>query len=263
MNIVLYPNAKINLGLRVLDRREDGYHNIETVFAPLSTHNDILELVEASELRLHQYGLAYELKDGNIENDLCVKAYRAVKKDFDIPPVAIHLFKGIPTGAGMGGGSSDAASVIRGLNTMFALGLSDERMAGYAATLGSDCSFFIYNRPMLGEGRGEILSDCTSKVVGEIVKGEKYYIKVVTPDIHVSTADAYASLTPDPNGHGLSALLEQPLSKWRDKVINDFETTVFAKHPELAEIKAGFYAQGAIYASMSGSGSAVYGIFKS
>ncbi len=262
MNIVLYPNAKINLGLRVLSRREDGYHNIETVFAPLSTHNDILELVESSQLHLYQYGLTYELKDGNIENDLCVRAYRAIKKDFDIPSVAIHLFKGIPTGAGMGGGSSDAAAVIRGLNTMFGLGLSNERLAQYAATLGSDCAFFIYNRPMLGEGRGEILSDCTSKVVEDIVKGEKYYIKVVTPDIHVSTADAYASLTPDPSGHGLSALLECPISKWRDTVVNDFETTVFAKHPELAAIKADFYAQGAVYASMSGSGSAIYGIFR-
>ncbi len=262
MNIVLYPNAKINLGLRVLNRREDGYHNIETVFAPLSTHNDILELVEASEVRLYQYGLTYELKDSNIENDLCIKAYRAIKKDFDIPPVAVHLFKGIPTGAGMGGGSSDAASVIHGLNTMFALGLSDERMAGYAATLGSDCAFFVYNRPMLGEGRGEILSDCTSSVVADIVKGEKYYIKVITPDIHVSTADAYASLTPDPSGHGLSASLDLPLSKWRDAIINDFEKTVFAKHPELAEIKADLYTQGAIYASMSGSGSAIFGIFR-
>ncbi len=262
MNIVLYPNAKINVGLRVLNRREDGYHNIETVFVPLATHNDILELVEASELELHSYGIDYELKDGNIENDLCVKAYRAIAKDFDIPPVHIHLYKGIPTGAGMGGGSSDAASVISGLNSMFRLGLSKARRAKYAAQIGSDCAFFIYNIPMLGEGRGEILTPCESQQIKNIVSGDKYYIKVETPGVHVSTAQAYSSLTPDMSGHGLTALLERPIEEWKDTVLNDFEKTVFAQHPSLADIKADFYAQGAVYASMSGSGSSVYAIFK-
>ena len=150
--MILYPNAKINLGLSVLSKREDGFHNLETLFYPVEA-KDVLEIVESSELTMHQYGIEYP---GDPMDNLCVKAYKALKEDFDIPPVDIHLYKKIPVGAGLGGGSADAAFTLRGLNEMFSLNLPDDKLAEYAAALGSDCAFFIYNRPMLGTGRGEV-----------------------------------------------------------------------------------------------------------
>ena len=205
MNIVLYPQPKINIGLRVTARRSDGYHH---------------------------FGTAYDLPGGDIEKELCIRAYRLLQKDFGLPPVGIYLHKNIPVGAGMGGGSSDAAWTLRGLNGLFNLGLDDERLAEYAARLGSDCPFFIYGRPMYGSGRGDILTPCTSPAIAQLQ--ERYRIKVVAPGIHVSTAEAYA----------------------------DFERPVFARYPELARIKQSLYDEGAVYASMSGSGSALYGIFR-
>ena len=186
--MILYPNAKINIGLNVLEKREDGFHNLETLFYPiLDGPLDILEIVESPELSMHQYGLEYP---GDPMENLCVKAYNAVKADFDIPPVAIHLYKKIPVGAGLGGGSSDAAFTLKGLNEMFSLGLSDARLAEYAATLGSDCAFFIYNTPMLGTGRGEILAPA------EIYPLDNYEIKLVFPPYFVSTGAAYGGIVP-------------------------------------------------------------------
>lgn len=262
MNIVLYPRPKINIGLRVTARRSDGYHDIETLFFPVDNwKEDILEIIEADSVSMNYYGLHFELPGGDTEKELCVKAYRLLQKEFDLPPVGIYLCKNIPVGAGMGGGSSDAAWTLRGLNELFRLGLSDKRLAEYAARLGSDCPFFIYNRPMYGSGRGEILTPCDSPAVAQL--REKYRIKVIAPGIHVSTAGAYASLTPDPSGRGLGNLLDTlPVEEWKDRILNDFETTVFALHPELARIKQSLYDEGAVYASMSGSGSAVYGIFR-
>ena len=261
MNIVLYPQPKINIGLRVTARRSDGYHDIETLFYPVVTHMDILEIIEADSVSMIHFGTAYDLPGGDIEKELCIRAYRLLQKDFGLPPVGIYLHKNIPVGAGMGGGSSDAAWTLRGLNGLFNLGLSDERLAEYAARLGSDCPFFIYGRPMYGSGRGEILTPCTSPAIAQLQ--ERYRIKVVAPGIHVSTAEAYASLTPDPTGRGLSTLLDTlPVEDWKDRIVNDFERPVFARYPELARIKQSLYDEGAVYASMSGSGSALYGIFR-
>ncbi|HIZ87181.1 MAG TPA: 4-(cytidine 5'-diphospho)-2-C-methyl-D-erythritol kinase [Candidatus Coprenecus pullistercoris] len=260
MNIVLYPQPKINIGLRVLARRDDGYHDIETLFYPVDSYTDILEIIEADSVSMNYFGTVYELPGGDMEKELCVKAYRLLQKEFDLPPVGIYLCKNIPVGAGMGGGSSDAAWTLRGLNDLFCLGLSMEQLASYASQLGSDCPFFIHGIPMLGRGRGEILTPCCPDSVAGLK--ERYHIKIVAPGIHVSTAGAYASLTPDSSGKGLEKLLELPVEQWRERVINDFEKTVFARHPEIARIKQSLYDEGAVYASMSGSGSAVYGIFR-
>ena len=261
--MILYPNAKINIGLNVLEKREDGFHNLETLFYPiLDGPLDILEIVESPELSMHQYGIEYP---GDPMENLCVKAYNAVKADFDIPPVAIHLYKKIPVGAGLGGGSSDAAFTLKGLNEMFSLGLSDARLAEYAATLGSDCAFFIYNTPMLGTGRGEILAPA------EIYPLDNYEIKLVFPPYFVSTGAAYGGIVPRDkrvaNGEKFDSrqlvqMLSEPVEEWKNCVVNDFETTVFAKIPELAPYKDELYAQGAVYASMSGSGSSFFGIFR-
>ena len=272
--MILYPNAKINIGLNVLEKREDGFHNLETLFYPVGVVEnpsdglvpqqvvDVLEIVEAPELQMHQYGIEYP---GDPMDNLCVKAYKALKQDFDIPPVAIHLYKKIPVGAGLGGGSSDAAFTLRGLNEMFSLGLSDAQLAAYAATLGSDCAFFIYNRPMIGTGRGEILEPA------EISPLDEYEIRMVYPPYFVSTAAAYGGIVPRnkraANGEKFDSrqlveMLRNPVETWRECVVNDFETTVFAKIPELAPYKDELYAQGAVYASMSGSGSSFFGIFR-
>ena len=209
MNIVLYPRPKINIGLRVTARRSDGYHDIETLFFPVDNWRE-------------------------------VKAYRLLQREFGLPPVGIYLCKNIPVGAGMGGGSSDAAWTLRGLNELFGLGLSDGRLAEYAARLGSDCPFFIYSRPMYGSGRGEVLTPCTSTAIAQLQ--EQYRIKVIAPSIHVSTAEAYASLTPDPSGRGLSDLIDTlPVEEWKDRIVNDFERPVFARYPELARIKQSLF----------------------
>lgn len=259
--MILYPNAKINLGLSVLQKREDGFHNLETLFYPVEA-KDVLEIVESSGLQMHQYGIEYP---GDPMDNLCVKAYRALAADFDIPPVEIHLYKKIPVGAGLGGGSADAAFTLRGLNEMYSLGLSDDRLSEYAATLGSDCAFFVYNRPMLGTGRGEILEPV------EIPSLEGYEIKLVFPPYFVSTAAAYGGIVPrdkrvaygeNVDTRSIVEILRQPVEDWKDSLTNDFEKTVFAKIPQLAAYKDELYAQGAVYASMSGSGSAFFGIFK-
>ncbi len=261
MNIVTYPNAKINIGLRITEKRSDGFHNLETLFLPIPL-SDILEIVTSNTLSITHYGATYSLPDGDINNDLCIKAYNLLKRDFDIPPVAFHLYKRIPVGSGLGGGSSNAAFTIKGLNTLFSLGISKEKMANYASKLGSDTPFFIYNRAMYGEGRGEILSECNLPLIKEIVGNkEKYEIKITSPGIHVSTAEAYSEIEPY-KGTPLNQLLSLPIDKWRDNIVNDFEKTIFKKHPLLEEIKNDYYRDGALYSAMSGSGSSVYAIFK-
>jgi 4-diphosphocytidyl-2-C-methyl-D-erythritol kinase len=265
--MIVYPNAKINLGLRVLNRRPDGFHSLETVFYPVSLF-DILEIVPLTGNRAER-GTVMELYgipiDSEPSDNLCVQAYNLLKRDFDIPPVGIYLHKNIPSGAGMGGGSSDAAFTLKALNELFKLELSNDVLALYAAQLGSDCPFFIYNRPMLGSGRGEILSPVE---VGVLIN---YKIKVVFPPYFVSTAEAYKGIIPrdkrsqSSNGEdrlALPELLNRPVESWRDFLVNDFEETVFAKIPEIETYKKNLYNDGAVYASMSGSGSAVYGIFR-
>lgn len=259
--MVVYPNAKINIGLRVLEKRPDGFHNLETLFYPVK-NADILEITEADKTEMFLYGLEYP---GNPDDNLCMKAYRMLKKEFDIPPVEIHLYKKIPVGAGLGGGSSDAAFTLKVLNKLFSLHIPDRELARYAALLGSDCPFFIYDIPMLGSGKGEILTPCPVDTL------DNYTIKVVYPPYFVSTADAYRGIVPrnvriaggeELENAPLPELLSLPVETWKGRIENDFEKTVFAGCPGLESYKMRLYEQGAVYASMSGSGSAMFGLFK-
>ena len=256
--MIVYPNAKINLGLNVVERRPDGYHNLETVFYPVNLQ-DALEL-KTIETDIPECG--YKLKvsgsilDGSPEDNLVVKAYKLIRKDYDFPAQKIHLYKHIPVGAGLGGGSSDAANMIKMLNEKFALGLTNEAMENYAVQIGADCPFFINNKPVFATGIGDKFTPIELDLKGKI-------LILVKPDIFVSTKDAYALVEPKHPEKSLIESLSQPISTWRDNVINDFEKSVFVKYPEIAAIKDRLYDLGAVYASMSGSGSAVYGIFDS
>jgi len=248
--MVSFPPCKINLGLRILRKRPDGYHEIATCFYPLPW-TDILEIIPANTLEFSSTGLPIP---GTPENNLCLKAYALLRAGFSIPPVKIHLHKIIPMGAGLGGGSADAAHTLLLLNDIFRLGLSQEKLVTFAAHIGSDCSFFIHNKPMLGAGRGEILSNTSVNLNGK-------FIVIVKPDVHVSTADAYSAITPDAANPLPNAVLNQPLTTWKTALVNDFEPSVFLKHPIVKDVKEKLYARGAVYASMSGSGSSVFGIF--
>ena len=252
--MILFPNCKINLGLNIVEKRPDGYHNIETVMVPVPWC-DILEIVPSADgvLKLFTSGNAV---DCPMEKNLVVKAYRAVAEQYDIPPVHIYLHKIIPDGAGLGGGSSDAASMIMGLNRLFSLGMTDDRMAAIAGTIGADCPFFIYNRPMLATGIGTEFGDIDLAL-------ENLWIVVVKPDVSVPTKEAYAGVTPRLPQHNLRESLSEPMANWSGKVKNDFEPGIFALHPVVGEIKQAMLDGGAIYSAMSGSGSAVFGLFNS
>jgi 4-diphosphocytidyl-2-C-methyl-D-erythritol kinase len=256
MNIIVYPNCKINIGLRIIEKREDGFHNLETLFVPYNT-NDILEIVESNYLDINYYGLNFD----KAHEDICIKAYKLLKKDFDIPPVSFHLYKKIPVGSGLGGGSSDGASTLLGLNSLFSLNLSTDSLLEYATKLGSDCPFFIYNKPMYGEGRGELLSPVNYQHIQGLVNGT-YRIEINTPNIPISTEEAYSYIKPYKSKNHLIELLKSPIEEWKETIVNDFEAPLFEKHHELKEIKKDFYRNGAIYSSLSGSGSAIYAIFK-
>lgn len=304
--MVVHPNVKVNLGLSVIRKRPDGFHELETLFAPYFGISDTLEIIagdgwsETSASLFARYSedcLAQAIsEDGKVMitiarnegvdwdplKDLTVKAYQLLAEDFELKPVKIFLEKTSPVGAGLGGGSADAAFALRVLDGLFALGLSDESLAAYAARLGSDCAFFIYNRPMLGRGRGEILEPFSlegidlsgndsprefSETANTGLGASKYLLKVIVPDgIAVSTAEAYRGITPreamaDCPYVSLMDALEKPVEEWKEALVNDFETTVFAAHPELAAIKQSLYDSGAVYASMSGSGSALFAIY--
>lgn len=250
--MIKFPNAKINLGLNIVNRRTDGYHDIETVFYPIALQ-DVVEIVPAksNESTLTTYGREINCP---VEKNLVMKAYRALEKDFNLPPVDIYLHKNIPDGAGLGGGSSDAASVMLILNDMFELNIPKAELATRAARLGADCAFFIYNSPMMATGIGDILSPLEVPLHGMT-------LLLVKPDVSVPTAEAYSKVTPKPSDTPLPEILNLPVDKWRDSLKNDFEPSVFYAHPELAQIKAQIYESGAIYASMSGSGSSIFGIF--
>ncbi len=362
--MIAYPPVKINLGLHILRKREDGYHDLETLFYPCSQIHDTLEIVAGDDYsrtsaRLKAiYGDRSKIADmsataleeepeedyvptlsqgisGNgklmitvarregvdwpVLKDLCAKAYMILDEEFNLPPVKIYLEKTSPVGAGLGGGSADAAFALSMLSEMFSLGLSREQLSTYAARLGSDCAFFIWNRPMIGEGRGEVLTpydlgvrivesgselaaDTTSaesescresakEVVGESncgsgsslnlacgvdsgrvdadvagsceMSADRYELKIIVPeDVHISTAEAYKGIVPAIPETDLRKALSMPVSKWRSVLANDFETTVFASHPELAAVKQSLYDSGAVYASMSGSGSALFALYK-
>ncbi|MFM7672819.1 MAG: 4-(cytidine 5'-diphospho)-2-C-methyl-D-erythritol kinase [Bacteroidota bacterium] len=252
--MVLFPPAKINLGLRILRKRTDGYHDLDTVFYPIGL-TDVLEIIPstAATTELKVTGIT---PPGDSDDNLCVKAWKLLKADFpQLPPVYMHLHKNIPTGAGLGGGSADGAYALRGLNSTCKLGLSREQLISYAAQLGSDCPFFIYDEPCVSAGRGEILTPLPFSLNG-------YHLFLVNPGIHVSTKEAFAGVTPNEQAHSSSELLSQPIDTWQGELINDFENSIFPNHPEIARIKQQLLDAGAVYASMSGSGSTVYGIFK-
>ena len=316
--MITRPNVKINLGLNVLRKREDGFHELDTLFVPYFGICDTLEIVvgddysRTSASLFARYGSgqlpdsqasvkpegvfgverpdsdAPKLVQGISEDgklmitiareegvdwdplkDLCAKAYMILAKDYDLPPVKIYLEKTSPVGAGLGGGSSDAAFALKMLNELCNLELTQEQLAAYAASLGSDCAFFIYNRPMRGQGRGEVLTPFELKGLdygqyadGDCQESPEYTVQVVAPaGIAVSTADAYRGIRPQHPELPLDQVLSMPIDQWQDKLVNDFEVTVFEKYPELAAIKMSLYDSGAVYAAMSGSGSALFAIY--
>jgi 4-diphosphocytidyl-2-C-methyl-D-erythritol kinase len=250
--MVYFPNCKINLGLQVLRKRTDGYHDLSTVFYPLPLR-DILEIIHSPHSAFTAYGLPIP---GNENRNICEQAYQLLKSDFPtLPNVHIHLYKNIPIGAGLGGGSANGAFTLLALNKQFHLGLDTAALLRYAARLGSDCPFFILDRPCLGSGRGEQLEPIDLDL-------SPYTIILVNPGIHISTAEAFARCTPHDTGISLRDIIRQPIHTWPEQLTNDFEEPVFQLHPELREIKTLLYAQGALYAALTGSGSSFYGIFE-
>lgn len=254
--MITFPNAKINLGLNIVSRRSDGYHNIETVFYPIGL-NDVLEIVPAHDgenTTLQCYGRTV---DCPTEKNLVMKAYRLMEREAGAPPVAMYLYKHIPDGAGLGGGSSDASATMLMVNEMFGLGLSRERLAQMAASIGADCPFFIYNSPMKATGIGDVLKPAQVDLSGMTML-------LVKPEVSVPTAVAYSRVTPAPAATDLCSLLARPVAEWEDAgVKNDFEPSVMGTYPELAAIKQNIRQSGAAYAAMSGSGSAIFGLYDS
>ena len=258
--MLVFPTCKINLGLRVPSKRQDGYHNIETIFYPIQL-TDALEVIRQPESVNQPVSFSFSGLpiSGKEEDNLCIKAYSLLKENYpDLPPIAAHLHKIIPMGAGLGGGSSDGAFMLRLLNQLFSLNLSDEKLCEYALKLGSDCPFFVYNRPCYAEGRGELLEPVSLSLDG-------YKIAMVYPALHVSTAMAFSELnrntTPIEYSNSLKDIIRLPVTEWKDKLVNEFEIPVMKQFPEIAEIKSTLYEAGAFYASMTGSGSTVYALF--
>lgn len=257
--MITFPIAKINLGLNVVEKRPDGYHNLQTVFYPVPI-TDALEIVPMSEEFPSDVDCDLKVTNIHIEGDeqrnLVVRAYQLLKENFpNLPRIHTHLWKGIPTQAGMGGGSSDCAYMIRILNGTFDLQLTDEQMQRYAAQLGADCAFFIKSVPCYAEGIGEKLEPISLDLRG-------WYIGVVRPDIPVPTKEAFSRICPHYPSKNCREVVMQPVETWRDNLVNDFEESVFALHPEIGAIKEQLYKMGATYAAMSGSGSALFGLFK-
>ena len=251
--MVIFPNCKINLGLHILQKRTDGYHNLQTVFYPIP-FKDIIEVVRSDKFQFTNTGI---ILDGDFSENICFKAWKLLETRHAISPVHLHLHKVIFTGAGLGGGSSDGAFTLKLLNQFFQLKLSTETLLDYALELGSDCPFFIINTPAMATGRGENLQTISLDL-------SNYYIVLINPGIHVSTQWAFSKL--DVNNSqtrkkSIGETIALPVSEWKEKLVNDFEKTVFESHPEIGKIKENLYRLGAIYASMSGSGSTVFGIF--
>jgi 4-diphosphocytidyl-2-C-methyl-D-erythritol kinase len=248
--MIIFPNAKINIGLNIVSRRPDGYHNLETIFYPVKI-SDALEVIEAGELSFESTGLEIP---GRIEDNLCIKGYHLLKKDFDLPPVEIHLHKNIPIGAGLGGGSADAAFFIKLMNQKFSLGLQDEQMIDYAKQLGADCAFFIKNKPVFAFERGDEFEPVKLDL-------SNYKMILVMPPVHVSTGEAFSGVKPAPVKDSLMELVYLPVAEWKNHIKNDFEPSVFKNHLMIRGVKAALYEAGALFASMSGSGACVFGIF--
>lgn len=249
--MIAFPNAKINLGLHILRKRPDGYHDISGLFYPIPL-KDVLEIIEATKLSFTSSGLPIP---GNPASNLCLKAYQLINADHDIPPVAMHLHKVIPMGAGLGGGSADGAFMLKMLNEKFSLGLSVSQLEAYAARLGSDCPFFINNQPALASGRGTELSAHNLNLSG-------YFLALVFPGVHIGTAEAYTGVKPNDQREDPGTVLNSAVASWKNRLVNDFEASVFPKYPALQAIKDALYMAGAEYASMTGSGSTLYGLFR-
>jgi 4-diphosphocytidyl-2-C-methyl-D-erythritol kinase len=250
--MITFPNAKINLGLSVVEKRNDGYHNIETLFYPLPLR-DALEMIGAKD-GIQEFSSSGIGVPGNPDHNLVLKAWNLLQHDFKLPPVKIHLHKAIPLGAGLGGGSADAAFMIKLINQEFELNLPIAQMQEYAGKIGADCAFFIENKPTFAFGKGDQFLPVEINLSG-------YFGVIVKPAVNVNTADAYAGIVPRKPEISVKEIIKTPIENWNGKLKNDFEETVFMKFPEIGIIKDLLYKNGALYASMSGSGSAVYGIF--
>lgn len=249
--MISFPNAKINLGLHVLAKRDDGFHSIETCFYPIPWY-DILEIIPSKTLTFSSTGIAIP---GSEESNLCLKTAASLTASHNIPPVHIHLHKNIPIGAGLGGGSSDAAFTCTTLNSLFDLKLNLQQQEDVVRPLGSDCAFFIQNKAIIAHEKGDVFSDLNC------VNLAGYWIYLIHPGIHVSTKDAYNGVQPKANRKTIYSILQQPIETWKTELVNDFETSVFRQFPEIEKIKNRLYQHGATYAAMSGSGSTVFGLF--
>ena len=248
--MILFPNAKLNIGLNIVSRRSDGFRNLLSCFYPVQWC-DALEILPTEEARFTLSGISVP---GNTDTNLCLKAYELLKADFSLPPVFMHLHKNIPIGAGLGGGSADAAFALKLLNELFELKLTAEQLQHYARRLGSDCAFFIRNQPVFATDRGDVFQEIALDFTG-------YGCTVVYPNIHITTAEAYNQVVPQEPAQPLLTALQQDMSTWKETVKNDFELALFPRYPVLSEIKDQLYQTGALYAAMTGSGSAVFGIF--
>ena len=253
--MVVFPNAKINIGLNIVGKRPDGFHDIVSCFYPVGWA-DALEILPcegtlSAKTTFQSSGLPIP---GDADTNLCLKAYRLLARDFDLPPVSIHLLKAVPIGAGLGGGSADAAFTVKALNQLFALNITTKQQQDYARSLGSDCAFFIENKPKYCFGKGDQFEEIALCLTGK-------WAVLVNPGLHISTAEAYAGVTPRQPAAELRVLLQRPVGQWRDFVKNDFEENLFKNYPILPQVEQTLYNLGAKYASMSGSGSTLYGIF--
>jgi 4-diphosphocytidyl-2-C-methyl-D-erythritol kinase len=250
----MYPNAKINLGLQVVGKRDDGFHNLETIFLPIVLH-DIIEILpnQPKELSFSSTGLFIP---SNTENNLCVKAFQILKRDFNhIPNLSVHLHKQIAMGAGLGGGSANGSFVLKAINEIFNLGITEQQLINYALELGSDCPFFIINKPCYATGRGENLLPIN---LPQLINKK---IVVINPNIHINTGWAFSNLVANQPNNTIPKIIQEPIESWKKTLINHFETSVFAAHPSIEKIKEKLYQLGALYASLTGTGSTVYGIF--
>ncbi len=248
--MILFPSAKINLGLRVTAKRSDGFHNIESVFYPVPLY-DVVEFREASEFKLGIFGKPVP---GKVSENILGKTWKLLYRHFHIPPVEISLLKNIPAGSGLGGGSVDATFFMKGLNDFFQLNITEEKLMAFAMQLGSDCPFFVQNTPAFVTGRGEIVQPCNLNLSG-------LYLVLVIPQLHLSTDTLFQRVVPDISEISVREMVSQPIRKWQDLLTNDFEKIVFRDYPVLAKIKEELISRGALYASMTGTGSALYGLF--
>jgi 4-diphosphocytidyl-2-C-methyl-D-erythritol kinase len=250
--MVVFPNAKINLGLNVVNKRDNGFHDIETVFYPIQL-KEVLEVLPINEDSSRFCSTGIEIPDSE-DGNLVLQAYKIIAKDFQIPKFDFRLHKLIPIGAGLGGGSADASFAISALNRYCKLGLSLTAMEHYASKLGSDCPFFIRNEPVYATGKGDVFHEIDCSLKGK-------YLLLINPNIHVSTALAYSGVIPQIKDHKIPDIVKLPIDQWKDSLVNDFETSVFSEYPVLSEVKDQLYLKGAVYASMSGSGSSMFGVF--